>query len=405
MRLIFWSSVALLLYTYGLYPLILIVAGGLSQLKRDLHFGLARRNTRAGRGGADGPFVSIVFAAHNEEAVIAQKMRNCARLDYPAESLEILVGCDGCTDATAALAQSTAALNASVYEFPDRGGKPAVLNNLLPMARGDIVVFCDANTEFEPDAIRALVRHFKRPEVGCVCGELRLRSRAGNATGEQLYWRYETLLKFLESRLNMLVGANGALFAIRRSLFAAIPADGIVEDFLIALNVRAAGYRVVYDPEAIGWEEVAPNARQEFRRRVRIGAGNFHALRHTWHMLNPMGGTVAVALWSHKVCRWLVPLALVAAQISATLLARESVYGVTASLGAVLVLLALVGYRLDLRARYWAPASIPYYFLSMNLALLLGLIAFVRGTQSIVWAPTERAASAAPIATEMREIA
>ncbi len=102
----------------------------------------------------------------------------------------------------------------------------------------------------------------------------------------------------------MLVGANGALFAIRRSLFEAIPADGIVEDFLIALNVRAAGYRIVYDPEAIAWEEVAPNARQEFRRRVRIGAGNFYALRHTWRLLNPMAGAVALALWSHKVCRW-----------------------------------------------------------------------------------------------------
>jgi cellulose synthase/poly-beta-1,6-N-acetylglucosamine synthase-like glycosyltransferase len=386
----FWISVGLLLYTYGIYPLVLIAVGSLKQLTSDLRFGLARHTRRARRDAADCPRVSIVFAAHNEEAVIVQKMLDCARLDYPAESLEILVGCDGCTDATAVLARFTAPPNASVYEFPDRCGKPSVLNELLPLAQGDIVVFCDANTEFEPDAIHALVRHFKRAEIGCVCGELRLRSRDGNASGEQLYWRYETLLKFLESRLNMLVGANGALFAIRRSLFVTIPADGIVEDLLIALNVRAAGYRVVYDPEAIAWEEVAPSARQEFRRRVRIGAGNFHALRHTWRLLNPMAGAVALALWSHKVCRWLVPLALMAAQISAAMLVREPVYGVAAALGGVLVLLALLGYRLDLRARYWAPASIPHYFLSMNLALLLGLIAFVRGTQSIVWTPTAR---------------
>ena len=386
----FWISVGFLLYTYGIYPLVLVAVGSLNQLKSDLRFGLARRTRRASRDTADCPRVSIVFAAHNEEAVIARKMLDCARLDYPAESLEILLGCDGCTDATAARARFTALPNASVYEFPDRSGKPAVLNKLLPLARGDIVVFCDANTEFEPDAIHALVRHFKRPEIGCVCGELRLRSNDGNPTGEQLYWRYETLLKFLESRLNMLVGANGALFAIRRSLFVAIPVDGIVEDFLIALNVRAAGYRVVYDPEAIAWEEVAPNARQEFRRRVRIGAGNFHSLRHTWRLLNPMAGAVALALWSHKVCRWLVPLVLAAAQISAAMLGREPLYGVAAALGAVLVLLALLGYRLDLRARYWAPVSIPYYFLSMNLALLLGLIACVRGTQSIVWTPTAR---------------
>ena len=388
----FWISAGLLLYTYGGYPLVLILLGSLQQFRSDLRFGLARRTRRASRDVVGRPRVSIVFAAHNEEAVIADKMVNCAELDYPADALEILVGCDACTDATAALARSAAPPNATVYEFPDRCGKPGVLNKLLPRAHGEIVVFCDANTEFEPDAVHALVRHFKRPEIGCVCGELRLRSR-GQATGEQLYWRFETLLKFLESRLNMLVGANGAVFAIRRSLFLPIPPDGVVEDFLIAMNVRAAGHRVVYEPEAIAWEEVAPNARQEFRRRVRIGAGNFQALRHTWRMLNPLAGAVALAFWSHKVCRWLVPLFLVAAEISAVTLAREPVYGAAAALGGALVLLALLGHRLDLRARYWAPASVPYYFLSMNLALLLGLIAFGRGTQSTVWTPTARMAS------------
>ena len=386
----FWMSVGILLYTYAGYPLVLIVLGSLKQLKSDLRFGLARRTRRVSGATVDRPRVSIVFAAHNEEKVIAEKLLNCARLDYPAELLDILVGCDGCTDATAALARLSAPANTSVFEFADRGGKPAVLNKLLPRARGEIVVFCDANTEFEPDAIHALVRHFKRSEIGCVCGELRLRLRGGEPTGEQLYWRFETLLKFLESRLNMLVGASGAMFAIRRNLFEPIPSDGIVEDFLIAMNVRAAGYRVVYEPEAIAWEEVAPNARHEFRRRVRIGAGNFHALRHTWRLLNPIAGAVALAFWSHKLCRWLVPLFLVAAQLSAAMLAREPVYGAAAALGGVLVLLALLGYRLDLRAQYWAPASIPYYFLSMNLALLLGLIAFGRGTQSIVWTPTAR---------------
>jgi cellulose synthase/poly-beta-1,6-N-acetylglucosamine synthase-like glycosyltransferase len=227
-----------------------------------------------------------------------------------------------------------------------------------------------------------------------------LRSR-GRASAEQLYWRFETLLKFLESRLNMLVGANGALFAIRRSLFVPIPADGIVEDFLIAMNVRAAGYRVVYDPEAIAWEEVAANTRHEFRRHVRIGAGNFHALRYTWRLLNPTVGAVALAFWSHKVCRWLVPLLLVAAQISAAALVRQPFYGAAAVLGGFLVLLALLGHHLDLRARSWAPATIPYNFFAMNLALLLGLIAFVRGTQSIVWTPTSRVAPlpVEPIAT------
>lgn len=393
MRLMFWMSVGLLLYTYAGYPCLLIAMGSLKQLRSDLQFGLGRRSRRTGRDGVERPRVSIVFAAHNEAAVIAHKMDNCAQLDYPADSLEILVGCDGCTDETAAVARSTAPAHVVVYEFADRSGKPAVLNTLMTRARGDIVVFCDANTEFAPDAIGKLVRHFTRPEIGCVCGELRLRSRCGQPTGEQLYWRFETLLKFFESRLNMLVGANGALFAIRRELYVPVPADGIVDDFLIAINVRAAGYGMVYDPEAIAWEDVAPNAGHEFRRRVRIGAGNFHALRHTWRMLNPMAGSVALPFWSHKLCRWLVPLLLVSAEISALTLAREPLYGLAATAGVILASLALLGYRLDLRARFWAPASIPYHFLSMNLALFLGLIAFLRGTQSTVWTPTARFAS------------
>jgi len=393
---IFWISAGLLLYTYGGYPILLIALGSLRQLRSDLRFGLARRTRRVRRDLTDWPRVSIVFAAHNEEAVIAQKMRNCANLDYPSELLEILVGCDGCTDATVARARATAPRNTLVYAFADRAGKPAVLNRLLPRAQGDVVVFCDANTELEPDAIRALVRHFRRPEIGCVCGELRLRSRDGQASGEQLYWRLETLLKFLESRLNMLVGANGAVFAIRRSLFVPVPADGIVEDFLIAMNVRATGYRVIYEPEAVAWEEVAPSTRHEFKRRVRIGAGNFHALRHTWRLLHPKAGGVALAFWSHKVCRWLVPLFMATAELSAMILSSTPLYGFAAAVGAALVLLGLLGHRLDLRSRYWAPASIPYYFLSMNLALLLGLVAFGRGTQSIVWTPTARTVGPSP---------
>jgi cellulose synthase/poly-beta-1,6-N-acetylglucosamine synthase-like glycosyltransferase len=277
-----------------------------------------------------------------------------------------------------------------VYEFKDRGGKLAVLNRLVPLAKGEIVVFCDANTELEPDAVGLLVRHFSRPDVGCVCGELRLRAREGHASSEQLYWRYETMLKFLESRLNMLVGANGALFAIRHSLFTPIPADGIVEDLLIALQVRASGHHVIYDPEAIAWEDVACDTDQEFRRRVRIGAGNFHALRHAWRLLSPGAGSVAFAFWSHKIFRWIVPFALLAAEISAVALAHDPLYGAAAAIGLSLALLAFLGARLDRRARSWAPARVAYYFLSMNLALALGFIAFARGTQSISWTPTGR---------------
>jgi cellulose synthase/poly-beta-1,6-N-acetylglucosamine synthase-like glycosyltransferase len=394
---IFAVSVGLIVYTYFVYPLILLVLAGVKQFSRDLRFGLGRRNRRSLRRSAACPKVSIVFAAHNEAAVIRQKMRNLKAVEYPADQLEILVGCDACTDATARLARDAALPNARVYEFAERGGKPAVLNRLVPLATGELIIFCDANTMFEPGTLFSVVRHFEDPKVGCVCGELRLQAISGKTSSEGFYWRYETLLKFLESRLNMLVGANGAVLGIRRPLFAPIPANGIIDDFLVAMHVRGEGHHVVYDPEAVGWEEVAPNVRQEFRRRVRIGTGNFNALRYTWRMLSPLAGSIAFSYWSHKVCRWLVPLALCGSFVSAAALAPGNLlFAACLAAGVGILALGWAGYRLDLRERYWAPCSIPYYFLSMNLALFLGLLRFLRGRQSLIWSPTGRTVAAAP---------
>jgi cellulose synthase/poly-beta-1,6-N-acetylglucosamine synthase-like glycosyltransferase len=399
MRLIEWIfglSVGLIAYTYFIYPAILLVLAGMKQFSHDLRFGLGRRNRRKVRRSESLPKVSIVFAAHNEAAIIQQKLQNCRTLEYPPDRLEILIGCDACTDETAKLARAAELPNVSVHEFADRAGKPAVLNRLVPMASGGLIIFCDANTMFEPGTVLSMVRHFDEPEVGCVCGELRLRPLNGKGSSEGLYWRYETLLKFLESRLNMLVGGNGALLGIRQSLFAPIPPNGIIDDFLVAMHVRSAGHRLVYDPEAVAWEEVAPNVRQEFRRRVRIGTGNFHALRYTWRMLIPGAGSIAFSYWSHKVLRWLAPVALCSSFLAAVLLARQPVYAafVAAALG--ISVLGWIGYRLDLQERYSAPCSVPYYFLSMNLALFLGFFRFLRGRTSLVWAPTERQSGDGP---------
>jgi len=390
MEWVFALSIGLIGYTYLGYPLMLIIFAGIKQLHGDLWFGLGKRERRKAARTNDLPMVSLLFAAHNEAAVIQQKLQNLKTLEYPANRLEILLGCDGCTDSTARLARAGGLSNLLVCEFDERSGKPAVLNRLVPMANGDLIVFCDANTMFEPDTIQCMVRHFRDPKVGCVCGELRLRRIDGEPSTESLYWRYETLLKFLESRLNILVGANGALLGIRRSLFSPIPRNGIIDDFLVSMHVRSQGYRLVYDPEAVAWEEVAPNIRQEFRRRVRIGAGNFHALRYTWRMLLPGAGLIAFSYWSHKILRWLVPVALCTSFVSAIWLVGQPLYAafVAASIG--ISLLGLIGYRLDLQERYSAPCNVPYYFLSMNLALFLGLFRFARGRQSLVWAPTER---------------
>jgi cellulose synthase/poly-beta-1,6-N-acetylglucosamine synthase-like glycosyltransferase len=389
MKLLFWIPLALVIYTYLGYPLLLFVLASMHQVMRDLKFAL-RRSERRSRNSDELPSVSLIFSAFNEEAVIKDKMSNCAELKYPAPLLEVLIGCDGCTDATAALARRAGVENTLIFDYPIRRGKPVVVNHLVDRARGEIVIFSDANTMLAPDALLRMVRHFQNPAVGCVCGELMLRTAANGNRTEGAYWRYEVFLKFLESRLNMLVGANGGIFAIRRTLFSPIPGHGIIDDFLVSLGVRQKGFRLVYDPEATATEQAAITVGDEFRRRVRIGAGNFHALRYTWKLLSPTAGLVSLAYWSHKVLRWLVPLALVLALCSAMSLAGQRFYAFATIAALALCAMGLVGYYLErdsIRTRLF---GIPYYFLSMNLALALGLLRCLSGRQMIVWNRTPR---------------
>jgi cellulose synthase/poly-beta-1,6-N-acetylglucosamine synthase-like glycosyltransferase len=223
-----------------------------------------------------------------------------------------------------------------------------------------------------------------------VSGELHFTTRDGAVKSEGAYWRYEQLLKFFESRLNMLVGANGGVFAIRRELFDPLPRFAIIDDFLIAMQIRSRGYKVVYDPQAIAYEETAGDARQEFQRRKRIGAGAYHALRYTWKMLLPSAGSVCLSYWSHKICRWLVPFALVFGLLSALFLSGHTFYRYAALVGLAAIAAASYGYSLEVRGRAAGIFSIPYYFLSMNLALMLGFFRFVAGSQTAVWRRTAR---------------
>ncbi len=388
MQTIFWTCAALVVYAYIGYPLVLIALACVHQIATDLLFAAGRRERRH-RSGRPTPSVSLIFAAHNEAEVIAEKMRNTAAIDYPAESFEVLIGCDACTDETAHLARRAAMPNCRVFESAERSGKPAMLNRLVPEARGELIVFCDANTMIMPDAVRHLTQHFASPQVGCVCGELRLRSLDGKPQNEGAYWRYETFLKFLESRLNMLVGANGGLFAIRRELFQPLPPHAITDDFLIAMKIRGAGMRVLYDPEAVACE-AASDMKQEFRRRIRIGAGNFYALQYTWRMLNPAAGLIALAYWSHKVLRWFVPFALGISLLAAGTLAFKPFYAACLCATTALACLIAWEHRLLRIGRSSRLLSIPYYFASMNLALMLGLVRCMRGTQTLVWNPTPR---------------
>lgn len=394
MKTVFWVSIALVCYAYFGYAVVLLLLAGVWQVWRDLKFGLARGNRRR-VASPELPFVSVVFAAHNEERVIAEKIRNCLEIDYPAGRIQIVVGCDGCEDRTSEILSAMRLPNLRVLNFRGRSGKPRTLNRLVPEARGGIVVFSDANTMFAPGAVRALVRHFSDERVGCVCGALHLEPPGGGDESEGAYWRYESFLKFLESRLNMMVGANGGIFAIRRDLYTPLPDGTVTDDFLISMRIRQRGWLVRYDPEAVAWEETS-SLGQEFRRRVRIGAGNVHALRHTWKLLSPTAGLVSLSYWSHKVFRWLAPFAIIAAFVSSALLAPgDLLYAFFAGAAVWFFLMGLIGWRLERGRRHIRVLSIPCYFLSLNLALLCGVFLYFFGRQRGVWSPTARSAAAA----------
>jgi cellulose synthase/poly-beta-1,6-N-acetylglucosamine synthase-like glycosyltransferase len=390
---VFWVLLFAMIYTYVLYPVLLFLLASLRQTGRDLNFLLGRRVRRSADRESFTPSVAMLVAAHNEAAVIEAKLRNTTVLDYPAGQFQLLLGLDASTDTTRDLAGRVSHPSFSIFPFTERRGKLAVLADLAQRTTAEILVFSDANTLLDPAALRKLARHFSDPGVGAVCGELRLMSADGKPAMEAQYWRYEVVLKFLENRLNCVLGANGAVFAVRRELYRP-PASAIVEDFQIPMDIRFSGRRVVYDLEAVGMEEVAPTSGDEFRRKVRIGTGVYQTLLACPRFLNPLRGMPAFAYFSHKVLRWLVPYFLLILLVTNVLLVRKPLYTALLAVQALFYALAFVGgFRLR-RGKAAGAAGVAFYFLSMNLALFLGSLRLLGGNQSTVWASTPRRAPA-----------
>lgn len=377
---IFGVSVSFILYSYVFYPLLLLV---LSKLY----------SRPSPRGVSAWPKVSIVIAAYNEEKVIAKRIENCLALDYPPGHLQIVIASDGSDDGTAAIVSRYADQGVTFLNYQQRRGKVNVLNETVPRVQHAIVVFSDANTVFEKDAVKQLARHFQNPRIGCVCGRLKFVNAQGSRTAdlEGVYWRYETFLKTVEGSRGALLGANGAIFAIRKELFFHCPPDTIVEDFVLPMKILEKRYQVIYEPQALALEEAAKHIIQEKQRRVRIGAGDFQALFMLLGMLDPRRGFPALAFWSHKVIRWFVPFFLILAfAANLPLVDTHPVYRVTMILQCLFYLSACVGQVLSWVGRQSRIFSLCYYFVSMNLALLLGFFNFLGRAQKVTWARTER---------------
>jgi cellulose synthase/poly-beta-1,6-N-acetylglucosamine synthase-like glycosyltransferase len=369
----FLVSAGVIIYSYAIYPLLLALVP-------------SRHHEKTGEP-AEWPSVSVLISVYNEEKHITNRIDNLLALDYPADKLEIIIGSDGSTDRTNDLVGKFADPCAKLHAFKERGGKPSVLNRLIPQAHGELLVFSDANAMFAPNALRKLVRHFGDPRIGGVCGRLVLHGD-NSETDEGPYWKLETYLKTHESALDSCLGANGAIYAIRKSSWPGIPDNTFVDDFVIGMRVRERGDRVIYDTEAVATEELPQSVGHEMTRRIRIGAGDFQALFLCWRSLLPWHGVYVWSFWSHKVLRWVAPFFMIAALGANVALLPDPVFAVLLALQLTFYLLAIIGSIM--RRRKFVLFSAPHYFVVINLSLLLGFFRFITGTQQAAWKRTAR---------------
>lgn len=376
--IVFWLMAALLLYVYGGFTLLVVI--------------VAQWRRRTVRQQDITPRLSLIIPVWNEEKAIAARLDNALALDYPRELLEIIVPSDGSSDRTEEIVQGYAARGVKLLALPRRG-KIHALKDAVRAAGGEILVFSDANSMYERDALRKLARNFADPEVGGVCGnQVYLKNKKADAAsaGENMYWSFDKWLKRMESLTGSIVSAHGAIYAIRRSLYQPPASAAVTDDFAISTAVIAQGYRLVFEGEAIAYEEPMPAAEREFSRKVRIMNRGLRGVLLRRRLLNPARyGFYALILFSHKVLRRLVPFFLLVLLAASWLVhARHGFYLFAAVAQTLFYALAGLGYAL--RRRRLGRLKffyVPFFYCLANAAALLAIIKLLRGNRIEFWQP------------------
>jgi len=373
MKLVFWISAFLIGYVYAGYPL--------------WAYFRSRWRSRPWRQDEIFPTVSVVMAVYNEAERIQEKLNNLFQQDYPANRLEVVVVSDGSQDRTSEVLAKRRREGVRVFHYPEHRGKAVALNLGIQQARGEIVVFTDARQRLEPASMRYLVSNFSDSTVGCVTGELILRhaDQTGTQAGVSLYWRYEKWMRKWEARTDSMVGATGAIYAVRRELLGTLPEGTILDDVYLPLQVVRAGYRAVFDPRARAWDSLPESNRDEFRRRVRTLAGNYQLLQLAPWLLHKEN-RIRFQLISHKLLRLFVPFFLAGLFLSSWWLAEDLFYWIMALLQSSFYLsaaLGLVSPSKPLGRLLAAPAA----FGLLNAAAVMGFVNFLfhRAALSRLW--------------------
>jgi cellulose synthase/poly-beta-1,6-N-acetylglucosamine synthase-like glycosyltransferase len=341
------------------------------------------------------PEVSIIIAAYNEKDFITDKIKNTLQLDYPPDKLQIIVVTDGSDDGTEQLIKEFPEVKH--LHIPERNGKIAAVDRAMAFVETSFVIFTDANTFINKDAIKKIIRHFKSDKVGGVAGEKRVQNKKQGgmiAEGEGLYWKYESFLKKLDSQLYSVVGAAGELYAIRKELYQSVPKDTIIEDFYLTLKIAAGGFKIVYEPEAFSIESSSVSVPEELKRKIRIAAGGIQSIIRLKNLLNPFRyGLLSFQYISHRVLRWtLAPLSIVLIFISNYILAYYQIpfYRMIFILQSIFYIMATLGMFLENSRVRIKLFFIPFYFLIMNYAVYVGFLRHLKGTQSVLWEKAKR---------------
>lgn len=374
-EVIFWLSAAALFYTYAGYPLLLALVS-------------AVRPRRIRRGDFEST-VSVIITAYNEERDLAAKLENTLALDYPPELVEIIVASDCSSDRTDDIVNEFAPRGVRLHRQPQRLGKTAAQNAAVAQARGDVILFSDATSLYQPDAVQALLPNFADPSVGCVAGRLIYVDPADSRIGRgaRSYWSYETFLKKHESRACSLIGASGCLYAVRRTAYVPLYHEAC-SDFIIATKMVEQGLRAIYEPNAVCTELTNRRSDNELKMRVRIIAQTFTDLWQHAAMLNPFrSGFYAIQLFSHKVMRYLVPFFLIAIFVASLTLAGSVFFRILFAAQLAAYACAALAWVLDLVGIRSRLLAFPQYFVLANIASLIALYKFLRGERYAHWEP------------------
>jgi len=370
MKWVFWAAAIVIAYTYLGYPLWLCLR--------------ARWRPRRVQRAPQLPFVSVVLVVRNESETIAAKLRNLLELNYPADRSEIVAVSDGSVDGTDELLREKAVNSRlRIVLSPTVRGKAACLNSAMHVAQGEILLFTDARQKIEPDAVRFLVENFADASVGCVSGELMLGDAGGGERldGVGLYWRIERAIREMESRAGSVVGATGALYAVRRVLLAPLPPDTILDDLYIPMTVARRGSRVLLDSRARAWD-VVQHGGDEFRRKVRTLSGNYQLLQLAPWLLSK-ANPIRFEFISHKLLRLLVPFALAAALVSSAVMPGP-VYRIAFIIQIVFYALSLLATMRLRRGPLARVADAALTFVLLNAAALVAFANFVTG-RKVAW--------------------